>query len=312
MSKQNVVDEIHKAARKNFIRRSVILKGLDDLWQADLIDFRNLKKDNKDYKYILVVIDCFSKFVWTVPVKMKSKSEVANAFNKIIVTSDRKPNNLQTDMGTEFYNTELKKLININNINHYSTYSTKKASIVERVIKTLKNKLYKYFSLNGTYTWIDKPLENIVGNYNNTIHRTTKFKPTDINCSNEHIVKKNITKSQITKRVHSKKKKFAAGDLVRISKYKQCFEKGYTPNWSTELFLIKKVNLTNPLTYVIEDLHKCPILGTFYEQELLKTKCSNVYLIERVLRKKGNKLFVKWLGLPNSENSWIKKSDLLK
>lgn len=312
MSKEQVVNEIHKAARKNFIRRSVSLRGIDDLWQADLIDFQSLKKDNQGYKYILVVLDCFSKFSWAVPVKTKSKFEVSNAFNKILLSSNRTPINLQTDMGTEFYNNEFKNLTNHNKINHYSTYSIKKASIVERLIKTIKNKIYKYFSLNGSYKWIGKPLEDIVATYNNTLHRTTKYKPINVNCSNEHEVRRNITTSQVKNNVLAKKNQLSAGDLVRISKFKGGFEKGYTPNWSTEIFLIRKVNQSTPVTYVIEDLHKRPVLGTFYRQELQKTKCPDIYLIEKVIRRKGTKLFVKWLGLPESENSWIEKRALLK
>lgn len=309
MSKLQVVNEIHKTARKNFIRRSVVLKGIDDLWQADLIDFQNLRKYNHGYKFILVVLDCFSKFSWAIPVKTKTKSEIANEFHNILVTTHRKPINLQTDMGTEFYNDEFDKIMKSYNINHYSTYSIKKASIVERLIKTLKNKLYKLFSLNGSYKWVGEPLESVVTTYNDTIHRTTKYRPNNVNHSNQNTVMKNIEKSQIT--YTSKKSKVLPGDFVRISKYKGSFEKGYTPNWSTELFLIKKVNPSSPLTYLIEDLHKQPILGSFYDQEIQKTNCPNVYLIEKVIRKKGRKLFVKWLGLPDSENSWIEKRAVL-
>lgn len=310
MSKLQVVNEIHKTARKNFNRRSVILKRVDDLWQADLIDFQNLKNDNNGYKFVLVVIDCFSKFSWAIPVKTKTKSEIANAFNDILNKSNRKPVHIQTDMGTEFYNDEFKRITSTNKINHYSTYSIKKASIVERLIKTLKNKLYKCFSLNGSYRWVGETLKNVMKIYNNTIHRTTKYKPNDVNKKNQILVLKNIHKSQ-KHNLMVANSKFVVGDHVRISKYKGIFEKGYTPNWSTELFLIKKVNPSKPVTYLIEDLHKQPILGSFYAEELQKTDNPDIYLIEKVIRKKGNKLFVKWLGLPNTENSWIEKRTIL-
>lgn len=306
MSKLQIVNEIHKTARKNFVRRSVILKGIDDSWQADLMDFQNLKIYNNGYRYIFVVIDCFSKFSWAIPVKTKTKSEIANAFSNLLIKNYRKPVNLQTDMGTEFYKDEFKKVMLKNKINHYSTYSIKKASIVERLIKTLKNMLYKSFSLNGSYKWFGKVLKSVMATYNNSIHRTTKYKPNDVSQSNQSEVLGNIIKSQEINFL-SKTKKLRVGDHVRISKYKGNFEKGYTPNWSTELFLIKKVHLSKPVTYSIEDLHHQPILGRFYEQELQKTKCPNVYLVEKLISKKGNKLLVKWLGLPNTENSWIEK-----
>lgn len=308
MSKQQVVDEIHKAARKNFQRREVILKGIDDLWQADLIDIKNLKSYNKQYKFILVVIDAFSKFAWAVAVKTKCKTEIADAFKKVLL-SGRAPTHLQTDMGKEFYNNEFTCLMSHFHINHYSTYSTKKASIIERFIRTIKNKLYKYFSLVGNYIWIGHPLESLVAEYNNTVHRTIKLAPSKVNKSNEVFVQKNIQKSR--KLPALRKSKFSIGDSVRISKYKGAFQKGYTPNWSTELFTVTKVNKTNPITYQLEDSRKQNILGSFYEQELQKTKYPNVYLIEKIIKKKGNKLFVKWLGLSDSENSWINKTSIV-
>lgn len=309
MSKQQVVDEIHKSARKNFVRRPVILKGIDDLWQADLIDIQTFENVNGGYRYILVVIDTFSKFAWAIPVKTKTKIEITKSFEHVLKKSRRVPVNLQTDLGTEFYNDTFRKLITSCKINHYSTYSTKKASIVERLIKTLKHKLYKYFSCNGSYKWVGKPLESIMHSYNNSVHRITKYKPTDVNKHNESTVLTNIKDSQKTIKV--RKNKFNLGDYVRISKYKGIFQKGYTPNWSTEIFNVSKVNATNPITYEIIDQRKQPILGTFYEEELQKTKYPDIYLVEKVLKKKGNKLFVKWLGLSNSENSWIDKKSVV-
>lgn len=310
MSKQQIVNEIHKAARRNFLRRCVILKGIDDLWQADLMDMQNLRTYNKGHNYVLVVIDCFSKYAWTEPLKSKNKFEVSRAFERILLSTHRHPVNLQTDMGTEFYNSTFQTLMKTYNINHYSSFSTKKASIVERLIKMVKNKLYKSFSLNGNYKWLGSTLEDILKTYNNTIHRTIRCKPVDVNKSNESVIKENIKKTY--KHISIKRlPKFKVGDCVRISKYKHNFEKGYTPNWSTELFTIKKINKTIPVTYHIEDQRKKDIVGAFYEQELQKSNHPNVYLIEKVLKRKGRKLFVKWLGLNDEENSWIDKAAIM-
>jgi hypothetical protein len=309
MTKEQIVNEIHRSARKNFKRRPVILKGIDNLWQADLLDLQKFHTLNKGYKYILVVIDAFSKYAWCVPSKSKTKTEIKNAFEKIIKSYKRIPVNLQTDFGTEFYNIEFERLLKSLNINHYSTYSVKKASIVERLIKTLKGKLFRYFSFIGNYKWMGRPLADIVQSYNHTVHRTTKFLPAAVNSKNEKEVKENIVKSR--NYLHQKSNKYKVGDKVRISKYKSVFHKGYTPNWSTELFTIKKVNNTHPFTYHIEDLRKNPILGTFYEQELHKTRCPNIYLIEKVIKRKGKKMYVKWLGLDDSENSWINRDAIV-
>lgn len=308
MSKLQVVNEIHRSARKNFQRRNVILKGIGDLWQADLIDLQGYAKSNKGFKYVLTVIDAFSKFAWTTPLKTKEKREVKLAMDGILRNSSA-PKNLQTDFGKEFYNNEFEHLMKSYKINHYSTFSTKKASIVERLIRTLKSKLYKYFSLSGKYKWIGKPLNDIVYTYNNSVHRTIKYKPKDVNKINESIVKQNIKNTQC--KVMKTKNKFKVGEFVRISKFKAQFQKGYTPNWSTEIFAIKKINSTVPNTYIIEDQRKQPILGSFYEQELQKVKYPNLYLVEKVLKKKGNKLYVKWLGLNDSENSWIDKQSVV-
>lgn len=105
--------------------------------------------------------------------------------------------------------------------------------------------------------------------------------------------------------------KFRVGDLVRISKNRHIFEKGYTPNWTTEIFKIRKVQKTNPVTYLLKDYQNDPIKGGFYEVELQKAKYPDTYLIEKVIRKKGNQLYVKWLGFDTTHNSWIPETDML-
>lgn len=308
MSKVDVINEIHKCARVNFPRRQVILKDIDDLWQADLMDMQAISKVNGGYKYILAIIDTFSKYAWTVPLKQKNKQQVSKAFESLLLKG-RVPSNLQTDLGKEFYNEKFKNIVTKYKINHYSTYSTKKASIVERLIRTLKNKLYKEFSLNGNYKWMKGALAKIVNEYNNTTHRTTGQPPTTVNHTNKtNILQRYIRMAKCKK--STKCKKFKVGDFVRISKYKGCFDKGYYPNWSTEIFKIKTIQETNPLTYLLEDARSRPILGAFYAQELQKTIHPDLYLVEKVLKRKGSQVYVKWLGLPTSENSWIDKTNV--
>lgn len=309
MSKEIVINEIHKQARRNFPRRHVVMKDIDDLWQADLIDMQSVSKENYNYNYILTVIDTFSKYGWLYPLKQKSKDHIYEAFRNLF-QKGRIPKNLQTDLGTEFYNKKIKSLLDSYKINHYSTFSTKKASIVERFIRTLKGKLYKQFSLQGNYKWKGDVLLNLEKEYNNTKHRTIGIKPNQVNENNKKFILKKY-KLMSNNKLSKKKSKFNVGDFVRISKYKGTFEKGYTPNWSTEIFSIFKVQNTNPVTYIIQDARHRPILGSFYSQELQKTKHPNVYLVEKVIKKKGSKLFVKWLGLPSDENSWIDKSKVL-
>jgi len=304
--KLQLVNELHTPARRNFPRRHVIVRGYDDLWQADLVEMRSYARANRGYHYILTIIDVLSKYAWAVPLKTKSGIEVALLIARILQDDKRCPNNLQTDKGKEFYNTNVQNLLKKYSINHYSTYSTIKASVVERFNRTLKNNMWKMFTLNGNYIWIDS-LQRLVLDYNMRKHRTIGMRPIDVTPSNA---------DKLLATVYNRLKiaapaRFKIGDSVRISKFKTLFEKGYTPNWTTEVFKIIKVQKTNPVTYLLEDSYGKHIAGGFYEPELLQVKNADVYLVEKVLRKCGNKVYVKWLGFDNSHNSWIHKSNVL-
>lgn len=312
-AKKQIVEEIFKPARKHFKRRKTVILGFDDIWQSDLADLKAYSRDNRNHKFILFVIDCFSKYVWARALKSKTADEIEKNMASIF-EEGRVPKNLQTDAGKEFYNSKFKKLMQKYKINHYSTYSVMKAAMAERVIRTIKTKLFKYFTLNATYNWIDV-LAEIIREYNSTLHHTTGKRPVDITEDNASFIdayrkmSKNVKATTFNankdRRINPKFKK---GDIVRISKMKCLFEKGYTPNWSTELFKITKVNKTDPTTYLIEDSNRQPIKGCFYEEELQKTNYPEIYLVEKVIRRKGNKLLVKWLGLDSKE--WISTNDV--
>ena len=248
----------------------------------------------------MTVIDNVSKYAWAVPLKNKSGPEVTKALKSIFVKG-RVPEKLHVDRGTEFYNANCKALLDSYNIKLYSTYSNLKASIVERFNRTLKSKMWKKFSLQGSYKWLDI-LPNLISEYNSTKHRTIKMKPKDVGVNNEIDVMKRFN----IERWNRAPKKF---EKVRISKSKPVFEKGYTPNWSTEVFTIVEVKKTVPYTYLLKDYQGERIAGGFYEEELKKPAHPDVYLVEKVLKRRGNKLFVKWLGFDNTHNSWIDKSE---
>ena len=182
----------------------------------------------------------------------------------------------------------------------YSVHNEGKSVVAERFIRTLKNKIYKYMTSMSKNVYINK-LDDIVYDYNNTYHRTIKMKPVDIK-DNRYI--------DFEKEVNDKDPKFKIDDRVRISKYKNIFAKGYMPNWSEEIFIISKIKNTVPWTYDINDFNGGEINGTFYEKELQKTD-QKEFRIEKVLKKKGNKLYVKRKGYDNSSNSWIDKKDLV-
>ena len=183
----------------------------------------------------------------------------------------------------------------------YSTHNEGKSVVAERFIRTLESKIYKYMTSISKNVYIDK-LDDIVNEYNNTYHTTIKMKPIDV---------KDNTCINTDKKIKNKDPKFKVDDRVRISKYKKSFVKGYTPNWSEEIFVIKKVKNTVPWTYVINDLNGEEITGIFYEKELQKTS-QEEFRIEKVIKRKGDKIYVKWKGYDNSFNSWIDKKDFIK
>ena len=304
--KRRLAEELHAPARRNFLRRRVVERGYDDLWQADIVEMRPYARVNKGNNYILTVIDVLSKFAWALPLKTKGAKEVTGAFEKIFGGSKRSPTNMQTDRGKEFYNSDVRGMMTRYDINHYSTHSVMKASVVERFNRTLKNAMWKMFTLKGSYRWIDD-LQRLLSEYNNSVHRTIGTRPVQVTPA----VAKRLLKSVFSVPKIAAPGKFKINDAVRVSKFKTIFAKGYTPNWSTEIFRIVKVQRTNPVTYLLEDSRGVPVAGGFYEYELLKTAHPDVYLVERVLRRKGNQAFVKWLGFDNSHNSWIKSSDIL-
>ena len=177
----------------------------------------------------------------------------------------------------------------------YSTHNEGKSVVAERFIRKLKSQIYKYMTSISKNVYIDK-LNGIVNKYNNTYHTTIRMKPIN--------VKENTY-------INYRDPKFKVGDYVRISKYKNIFAKWYMPNWSEEVFVIDKIKNTVPWTYVINDLNGEEITGTFYENELQKTN-QKEFRIEEVIKRKGDKLYVKWKGYDNSFNSWINKNDIIK
>lgn len=307
--KKQVVEELHRSVRKNFKRAKFQMRGIDDTFQIDLIEFIPYSRENRGYKYALVVIDVFSKYAWTIPLKNKTGKEVTTAMEKIFKESNRVCRNCQSDHGKEFYNKYFSTLMEKYKVNHYSTFSMKKASICERLNRTLLTKLWKHFSFVGNHKWIN-PLKDITKVYNKTFHQTIKMRPVDVNKANEARLLSSVYKEN-NSFYASTKNKLNIGDFVRISRYKSCFEKGYTPNWSTELFVIEKILVTEPITYTVKDLNGQLISGSFYDYELQKSEEHEVYLVERIIKKSDKKVYVKWLGFNDSHNSWINKNDLI-
>lgn len=311
LEQQKLVDELHHSARRNFPRRSYVMRGINDTFQADLIEMIPFSKQNQGNKYILMVIDVFSKRAWARALKNKTGEEVTKAMASIFEENPKNiPRNCHTDEGREFYCKNFQQLMKKYDINHYSTFSKMKASIVERLNRTILNKLWKQFNLQGSHKWLHL-IQPIMKTYNSTFHRTIKMRPIDVCPKNEQYLLQTVYKRNQTLMVCKQKSKFHINDYVRISKYKTLFEKGYTPNWSTEIFRIVEILPTEPITYRIADLDNNKIRGCFYEHEILKTEKNDIYLVEKIIKRKGNKLFVKWLGFDDEHSSWIDSNNLV-
>ena len=192
-----------------------------------------LSKYNKGIRFLLCVIDIFSKYAWVVPLKEKKGISIVKAFQSILKQSNRKPNKIWVDKGSEFYNAYFKKWLRDNNIVVYSTHNEGKSVVAERFIKTLKSKIFKYITSISKNVYIDK-LNDIVDEYNNTYHTSIKMKPADV---------KDNTYINADKEINNKDPKFKVGDRVRISKYKKNFAKEYMPNWSEEVSILKKLKI---------------------------------------------------------------------
>ena len=249
---------LHKKTRKPKFRRTLVFKPRD-LWQIDLLDMQKYSKENDGYRYICVIIDCFSRYVWVKPLKNKTGKATVKALALLLM--NERPKLIQADQGTEFFNRDVKRMLEAFGPKLYHTYTDKKAAIVERVQRTLRGRLGRLFTKRGNFKWIDK-IDDIVTAYNNTHHSSIKMKPADVD--EEHIA--NIFFNSLPNL--KKTIKFSNGDRVRILIKKNQFAKEFEKSWSEEIFKIKRIQNTNPITYLIEDLDGEDIIGGFYTEEL--------------------------------------------
>ena len=310
-----LTDELHKSVRKNFKKRRVVAYKSNDIWAADLVDMQYYAKTNKGYRYILMIIDVFSKYGWAIPLKRKTGSEMVEAFTQLWDSGEKPPKFLWTDKGREFDNVQMKALLKKRNVHLYWTENEEKSSIVERWNRTIKQWMWKYFTKHRTGVYIDI-LPQLIEKYNNTYHRSIKCTPSDARKPSNHQHVFNALYGGTKKYDEKLRKlpKFHVGDQVRITKKKKHFEKGYTSNWTEEVFIVTEVQDTYPYTYKLKDTRGEEVIGTFYEAELELAK-QTAFRIEKVLRRRTTKegkkeIYVKWLGYSKDFNQWIPAEDI--
>ena len=318
----------NKKLLRNFNRRRVIVGGINDQFEIDLASFVPYARYNQNYQYLLAVIDVFSRYAWVVPIKNKTSKYVIQELEKIF-NSGRRPLRIRSDAGAEFTSNEFENFIKRKNIHHFTTHNEKQANYVERFIKTIKSKIYRYMIQNNTKKYINI-LPKLVKSYNETWHSGIKMEPKNVTEENErqlwwqmYMMKKPLPSAQFIAKYRKMKPsekikfKFSIGDNVRISYLRSPFQREYDAKWSAEVFCIIKRNFVEGFPiYKVVDLKEIPLKGSFYEKELQKVEIipDALYKIEKIVkkRKQGRKTFykVKWEGWPSSFNQWIEESEI--
>ena len=305
---EDLSNELNKPVINKFERKKVVINHIDEIHSSNLVDMTKYSRINKGYKYIFTNIDIFSKYAWSFPTKSNKIQDIKPCFQKIF--KERKPSYIWSDQESAFFSKEMLDFFKNNNVKIYYIYSNLKAVFIERFNKSLRELMMKEFVKNNNTIWYNV-LPNLIKIYNNRYYRGIKMKPIDVNKSNEKHIEDTVYNYNILNKIS----KFKINDLVRISlKGRQLFDKPRRNiKWSEELFKICKINKSNVITYKIKDLNDKIIKGIFYEKELQKTNnTSGQYTIEKILKTRGNQIYVKWRGYSNNFNSWIDKNSVTK
>jgi transposase InsO family protein len=300
---------LHKKINRNFKRNRVFVPSIDDTWQIDLIDVSKLKnkKFRQYYNYMLTCIDCFSKKSWVIPILTKTAENCKQALDNIIEKSKRSPKRIYSDEGKEFLGA-FQKYLKVKKIQQIFTKSKHKASIVERFNRTFKDKLYRAFTQQGNTNYMNI-LPSILDSYNNSYHRSIKTTPNLVTHKNEEEIFKNLY-YDIFRQDTPLKVKYPVGSYVRKALVKKLFEKGYTPNWSKEVYVVVNIIPTNPVKYLIKHTEEKTYNKNlqFYEQELQQVSFEEYpYNTHEVIDENKEQFLVTKLNEDNSQKIWKDK-----
>ncbi|KAL3098655.1 hypothetical protein niasHS_000442 [Heterodera schachtii] len=275
--------------RVHFPRAKTIAAGFMTDVQVDLADFQALSRHNGGHRYLLVAIDVLSKRLFVVPLKNKRAEEMLDAFKELIEQMPMVPHRIFSDKGTEFKNRLVKEFFEEQEIEkHEPVHSSVKASVAERAIRNVKQRLYRYFAEKQTLNWVDT-VQQIVDGINSAPSRVHGMRPIDVNFQNAQKVWKRMYGQQIAKISQRRAPRFRKNEFVRMSREKRQFEKGYLPNYGDEILEVDQVlKAVRPIRYKLRDDHGEKFRGTFYEQELARVRKDDEtsYRIEKVLKKR--------------------------
>jgi hypothetical protein len=296
----------------------VIVNGLDSQWDIDLMDMVDLSKDNDGNKYVLVTIDIFSRYAHVQSIKSKKGTDVRDALYAIL-SGPRKPRTVRSDLGMEFRSKEVNKYLSSLGIHHFYAYNTEtKANYAERLIKTLKHKIFRYLLQNRTRRYINV-LQQLVNSYNATVHRSLGVAPDTITRGNEgesrlqQYLLRNKKPHTTTKRY-----KFRIGQTVRLSYIRGIFDREYSQKWTGEIFKVdSRFKRQGIPIYELKDFNGQEVKGTFNDQEIqaVSVDAATEYHIEKILkrraRNKQREVLVRWLHWPKQYDSWIPENDVI-
>lgn len=311
----------NRRIKRNFQRNRVIVAGIDDQWDADLASFINYSEENKTYQYLLCVIDIFSRYAWVVPLKDKTAERMIQGFERIFRVTQRRPRRIRSDAGSEFTSKEFQVFLKNEGINHFTTHSEKQANYVERFIKTLKNKIYRYMTANNSPKYIDQ-IQKFVKSYNRTFHSGIQIEPINVSKRNERKIWWEIhwpkeSYHEMKSKMKNRKFAFNIKDKVRIAVTRKTFQREYDSKWTNEIFTISKRFFRYHIpVYKLVDLENESIKGTFYQSELQKISnpSRELFHIDKIRKYKGTgkgkKALVHWKGWPKKFDSWVLVSEI--
>ena len=317
LSKQ-ITYTLHKGARRRYVTRPYRTNKIDAQWQADLVEMIEFQHVNDGFRYLLTVMDLFSRYAWAKPLKTKNAQDVTLAFRSILLQDGRTPKKLQTDNGREFENAPFQLMLNNNNIRFFTISSPNKAAVVERFNRTLKGKMWRYFTHTGSHRWVDV-LPYLLQSYNASTHRSIGMPPSQVNYQNEIQLwekQQNKGPQKVTQRDNHTV--LQVGDSVRISHVKKVFNKGYLPGWTDQVYTVSRViqtpkienEFSGPLQYIIRDYNGENVRGAFYGFELQKVAIPERFRVQEVLRQRVRRdgvieYFVRWMGYGDEFDSWV-------
>lgn len=307
-----------KPARKRFPLNFYNPHYIDDVWEIDICDYKSLAEHNDGFKYFLNIIDCLSRVVWAYALHSKTAKEVANVLHRHFTQTGRTCRLLQADHGGEFTARVVQQVLEKHGVAFRTLENKGHAAVVEKANQRIKTTLQKHMTHKGIWRWVDA-LPKVVHAYNHSIHSSIKMRPVDVNTFNafdiwaENYLRRRTFPRRKVFRRHGFTTPFNIGDHVRVSLVKSEMEKGYTPRFSQQVYIISGITKMKPFCmYTLKDLNGVQLKGHFYHQELLKVSPptgETKFHIEKILqsrhlRGRRPEVLVRWEGYGKEFDSW--------